>query len=65
MNKILYIVSILGIIIVFAFSYSYPYSFSSNNNYSLLDRVLFSSDENTCFSSDDKLVDGGKGKSRP
>ncbi|MGA9150246.1 MAG: trypsin-like peptidase domain-containing protein, partial [Candidatus Nitrosopolaris sp.] len=57
MSKILYIVSILGIIIVFAISYSYPYSFSSNNNYSLLDRVLLSSDKNTCFSANDKLVD--------
>jgi S1-C subfamily serine protease len=56
-TKILYIVSILGIIIVFAFSYSYSYSFSSNNNYSLLDRVLLSSDRNTCFSSNDKLID--------
>ena len=50
MSKILYIVSILSIFIVFAVSYSYSYSFSSNNNYSLLDR-------NTCFSSNDKLVD--------
>src|SRR5437016_11867185 len=57
MSKILYIVSILGIIIVFAFSYSYRYSFSSNNNYSLLDRVLISSDKNTFFSTNDKLVD--------
>ena len=37
--------------------FSNSYSYSSNNNYSLLDRVLLSSDRNTCFSSNDKLVD--------
>jgi S1-C subfamily serine protease len=57
MSKILYIVCILSIFIVFALSYSYRYSFSSNNNYSLPDRMLLSSDRNTCFSSNDKLVD--------
>ena len=57
MRKILYIVLILSIFIVFAFSYSYSHSFSSNNNYSLLDRVLLSSDKSICFSSDDKLID--------
>ena len=58
MRKILYIVLILSIFIVFAFSYSYSHhSFSSNNNYSLFDRVLLSSDKSICFSSNDKLVD--------
>ena len=58
MRKILYIVLILSIFIVFAFSYSYSHhSFSSNNNYSLLDRALLSSDKSICFSSNDKLVD--------
>ncbi|HET8685104.1 MAG TPA: S1C family serine protease, partial [Methanosarcina sp.] len=57
MRKILYIVLILSIFIVFAFSYSYSHSFSSNNNYSLFDRALLSSDKSICFSSNDKLVD--------
>jgi S1-C subfamily serine protease len=56
-SKILYIVSILGIIIVFAFSYFHPYIFSSNNNHSLVDRALLASDKNTCFSTNDELVD--------
>ena len=57
LSKLLYIVSILSIFIVFAFSYSYSYSFSSNNSHSLLDGALLSSDKNTCFSPNDKLVD--------
>ncbi|MFY9868536.1 MAG: serine protease, partial [Candidatus Nitrosopolaris sp.] len=38
-------------------AFSNSYSYSSNNNYSLLDGVLLSSDKNTCFSSNDKLAD--------
>ena len=38
-------------------AFSNSYSYSSNNNYSLLHGVLLSSDKNTCFSSNDKLVD--------
>jgi S1-C subfamily serine protease len=38
-------------------AFSNSYSYSSNDNYSLLDGMLLSSDRNTCFSSNDKLVD--------
>jgi S1-C subfamily serine protease len=38
-------------------AFSNSYSYSSNNNYSLLDGMLLSSDKNTCFSSNDELVD--------
>jgi S1-C subfamily serine protease len=57
MRKILYIIPILSIFIIYAFSYSYSHSFSSKNKYSLLDGALLSSDKNTCFSPNDKLVD--------
>src|SRR5215467_7529869 len=38
-------------------AFSNSYSYSSNNNYSLFDRSLLSSDKSICFSSNDKLVD--------
>ena len=38
-------------------AFSNSYSYSSNNNYSLLGGMLLSSDKNTCFSANDKLVD--------
>ena len=58
MRKILYIVIfILSIFTVYIFSNFYSHRFSSNNNYSVLDGVLLSSDRNTCFSLNDKLVD--------
>ena len=58
MRKILYIVIfILSIFTVYVFSNFYSHRFSSNNNYSLFDGVLFSSDRDTCFSPNDKLVD--------
>jgi len=41
----------------YPFAFPNSYSYSSNNNYPLLDRVLLSSDKNTCFSPNDKLVD--------
>jgi len=57
-RKILYIVIfILSIFTAYVFSNFYSHRFSSNNNYSLFDGVLFSSDRDTCFSPNDKLVD--------
>jgi S1-C subfamily serine protease len=57
-RKILYIVIfILSIFTVYVFSNFYSHRFSSNNNYSVLDGVILSFDRNTCFSSNDKLVD--------
>ena len=41
-------------------AFSNSYSYSSNNNYSLFDRALLSSDKSICFSSNDKLVDPNK-----
>ena len=38
-------------------AFSNSYSYSSNNNYSLFDRSLLSSDKSICFSSNYKLVD--------
>ena len=58
MRKILYIVIfILTIFTVYVFSNFYSHRFSSNNNYSLFDGVLLSSDRDTCFSPNEKLVD--------
>src|SRR5215469_13313106 len=66
-NLVFSIMGIVAAVLLFgnqAFAYggyrvafSDSYSYSSNNNYSLFDRSLLSSDKSICFSSNDKLVD--------